>query len=725
MKTEKFKHLLPLVIIILLNQTVFSQNKTILINEVLAANKNVSFDGFGEFDDWVELYNPTDTVINLKDIYITNDILNPLKHCLSEDNNYWMTIPPKGYIILWLDNDPEQGSRHLPFKLKKEKGAIALYDKDTNQIDLLLYQNQSEDVTIGRSDLNDSNILLYNEPTPNKKNVDGLILSPDYVFVDANYTSGFYQKPISIQLTSTSTDSIYYTIDGSDPSNKSTKYTGPFIIDSTVVLKSCAIKDGFIFPKILTHTYFIGEKSDLSVLSLSTNPKDLWGKKKGIYKNYNKIGLEKQATAEYFKKLPDSSFNLAFKKSVDIRISGKTSRRQEKRSFAIFSNNIDGQEKIDCKLFDDKNIHTFSSFGIRADATSGINVSELYVGERFKNELLYEVNKEMNGNVDMQCYEPILLFLNGKYWGIYNLMERKGQNFISDNHGEFDVDILTAENAKVVKGDLDDYENMLEFISINDIRTEAVYSEVCNLMDISSYIDYWVYETYCGAHDINVNIRYWKSRKEGGKWRWISYDQDSWKLFDEKALDYYLNRGMVFLLEELMKNHTFRNQWINRMCDYLNTSLKPNNVIKLVDEITTRISNEVDRDRSRWEKEMLYVDKYERINWIKEYAEKRPFYILSEINSIFNLPGKPVSVKVNSENLNGSIKINSVITKNEAWEGTYLENIPITLEAIPNEGYSFVKWKQRKLKKTKLISVDPKHIKNFRPIFEQKKTLVP
>ena len=651
--------------------------------------------------------------------------MNPLKHCLSEDNNYWMTIPPKGYIILWLDNDPEQGSRHLPFQLKKEKGLVALYDKDTNQIDLLIYQNQSEDVTIGRSDLNNGNIFLYNEPTPNKKNTDGLILSPDYIFVDANYPSGFYAKSISVELTSTSTDSIYYTIDGSDPSNKSTKYTGPIKIDSTIVLKSCAVEDGYIFPKILTNTYFIGEHSDLSVLSLSTSPKGLWGKKKGIYKNYEKIGLEKPATAEYFKKLPDSSLKLAFTKSVDIRISGKTSRRQEKRSFAVFSNNIDGKEKIECKLFDDKNINTFSSFGIRADATSGINVSELYVGERFKNELLYEVNKEMDGNVDMQSYEPILLFLNGKYWGIYNLMERKGQNFISDNHSEFDVDILTAENTKAVKGDVDDYENMLEFIRINDIKKDAVYSELCNLMDINSYIDYWIYETYCGAHDINVNIRYWKPRKEGGKWRWISYDQDSWNLFDEKALDYYLNRGMVFLLEELMKNQTFRNQWINRMCDYLNTSLKPKNVIRLVDEITARISNEVDRDRSRWEKEMLYVAKYERINWIKEYAEKRPFCILSEIKSIFNLPGKPVSIKVNTENLNGSVKINSVITEKEVWEGTYFENIPITLEAIPNEGYYFVKWKQRKLKKSRLISIDPKYINNVRPIFKKEQTLTP
>ena len=59
------------------------------------------------------------------------------------------------------------------------------------------------------------------------------------------------------------------------------------------------------------------------------------------------------------------------------------------------------------------------------------------------------------------------------------------------------------------------------------------------------------------------------------------------------------------------------------------------------------------------------------------------------------------------------------------WEGTYFENIPITLEAIPNEGYYFVKWKQRKLKKSRLISIDPKYINNVRPIFKKEQTLTP
>ena len=70
-----------------------------------------------------------------------------------------MTINPKGYIVLLLDKNPEQVSRQ-PFKLKKEKGLVALYDQGINQIDLLIYQNQSKGFAIGRNDLNNTHAFF-------------------------------------------------------------------------------------------------------------------------------------------------------------------------------------------------------------------------------------------------------------------------------------------------------------------------------------------------------------------------------------------------------------------------------------------------------------------------------------------------------------------------------------------------------------------------------------
>ena len=173
------------------------------------------------------------------------------------------------------------------------------------------------------------------------------------------------------------------------------------------------------------------------------------------------------------------------------------------------------------------------------------------------------------------------------------------KDFIFNNHGETEVDILTSSDAKAVSGNISEYDQMIFYIAQNDITQNSIYQEILNQIHVDSYIDYWVNETYCGARDISVNIRYWKSKSPDAKWRLISYDQDSWYTAQEESLNYYLDKGKVFLFERLMKNQTFREDWINRMCDYLNKGFKAQNVISLVDKITERIAIEVDRDRIR------------------------------------------------------------------------------------------------------------------------------
>ena len=114
------------------------QSQTILINEILAANSKINYDGFGEKDDWVEFYNPSEDTIQMSGMFITNDSLNPTKHQIGKKSENWTKINPKSYTLYWLDNDPEQGQRHISFTIKKKGGYLALYDRDTNIIDYIL-----------------------------------------------------------------------------------------------------------------------------------------------------------------------------------------------------------------------------------------------------------------------------------------------------------------------------------------------------------------------------------------------------------------------------------------------------------------------------------------------------------------------------------------------------------------------------------------------------------
>lgn len=698
-----------------------SNSQTLIINEILSSNTKVNTDGFGEHDDWVEIYNPTNDTIQTRGMYITNDSLNPTKHEIGSSKSYWTQVPPKSYILFWLDGDPEQGQRHISFSIKKKGGYLAIFDKDTTLLDAIQYEKQEENKSIGRVNHDAKDLAIFKKPTPNDLNAVGKKINTNKTPIEFNLRSGFYKVSQKVSLSCSAIGPIYYTLNGSIPTSKSALYDSPIIIDSNTVVRARLILPGYVPNQISTASYFINENSKLSVVSLIVDPKDLWRKNKGIYSNFEKRGMEVPVYVEYFDTTENGTFKLAISKTGKTRIAGKTSRRQPKKSFAFFATNEDGKgDRFNYPVFKDKDINSFSGLWVRADATSGRNVSDLWVGERFKNELLYEVNKQMSGNIDMQAYEPVSVFLNGKYWGLYNLMERKGKDFIKNNHGEKDVDMLTSEDAKVVTGNISEYDQLMFDIAQNDITTDSVYQEVCNQININSYIDYWVNEAYCGAKDVNVNIRFWKSKTPGAKWQWISYDQDSWYTSQEKSLNYYIDNGKVFLLVQLMKNNTFRELWINRMCDYLNTGFHSENVISLVDQITNRIKIETDRDKNRWADSMLYIPKGERIKWIKSYAVERPEFLRKDMIQFFQLKHGISEIQVTNSTSMGRISVNTIETKGEVWKGKYLQDVPITLKAIPNPGYKFVKWKN--IKKNTLepsVMVMPKKRHKFKAIFER------
>ena len=108
-----------------------AQQPAIVINEILTSNQYDYSDGFGENDDWIELYNTTSERIDLGCYFLTDDLDNPTRYEIPKRSDKWTTIGPNDFALFWADADPEQGDRHLYFRLKKKKGVVAVFDKDT------------------------------------------------------------------------------------------------------------------------------------------------------------------------------------------------------------------------------------------------------------------------------------------------------------------------------------------------------------------------------------------------------------------------------------------------------------------------------------------------------------------------------------------------------------------------------------------------------------------
>ena len=138
----------------------------ILINEFMAGNSTTISDENGEFDDWLELYNPSDVSVQLKGKFLTDSKNNLSKWEFEND----LEIGPKEILFIWCDEDSSQGPLHTNFKLNKEGEFLAIVDADSSTfLDSLTYPSQKEDTSYGRN-INDLQSWSFMEPTPGEMN---------------------------------------------------------------------------------------------------------------------------------------------------------------------------------------------------------------------------------------------------------------------------------------------------------------------------------------------------------------------------------------------------------------------------------------------------------------------------------------------------------------------------------------------------------------------------
>jgi hypothetical protein len=145
--------------------------KGLIINEFLASNDACCSDNFGDYDDWVEFYNDSNEPIDIGGMYFTDTPDDDSPYLIPSTDPSSTTIQPGGYILLWCDDDQEQGALHVSKKLSKGGEAIILLDKDgSSVITSYTYESQSTDVSMGRDPNNNESWIYFNNPTPGSVN---------------------------------------------------------------------------------------------------------------------------------------------------------------------------------------------------------------------------------------------------------------------------------------------------------------------------------------------------------------------------------------------------------------------------------------------------------------------------------------------------------------------------------------------------------------------------
>ena len=474
----------------------------IVINEFMASNGSVLQDDQGQYDDWIELYNTSDTPVDVGGLYVTDDLADPTAWQIPADRPQDTTIGAHGYLILWADRDVQDSGLHASFSLSASGEAVGLYAYDgVTLIDGLVYLKQMQDLSYGRFPDGQGPWQFMAEPTPQAENTEGTlgIVSP----CRASVAHGFYDTPISVELTTDTPDAeIWYTLDSEIPHEESgrynvtgTQYSGPITINSTTCLRVIAVKTGWTDSSVSTFTYLFtediihqspnGQKpgpawpssgvngqtinygmdpdvvndpryADLMddallavpSISLVTETRHLFNSKTGIYVHAQALGRtwERPVSVELIH--PDGTEG--FQTNAGLRIRGGYSRNgtNPKHAFRLFFRAEYGQSKLTYPLFGDEGVDEFDNVDLRTSQ----NYSWSYGGDS-RNTMVREVfsrdaQRDMGHPYTRSRYYH--LYLNGHYWGLFQTQERSEASYAESYFGgakeDYDVVKSTGGN---------------------------------------------------------------------------------------------------------------------------------------------------------------------------------------------------------------------------------------------------------------------------------------
>ncbi|MDE2994456.1 MAG: chitobiase/beta-hexosaminidase C-terminal domain-containing protein, partial [Chloroflexota bacterium] len=255
----------------------------ILITEVLAANTRTVTDDRGRYSDWLELHNPTDRPISLAGYTMTDDPDEPDKWRLP-----FTTLAPGAFLVVWAsgDNRATSAGWHTSFQLSRGGEYVGLFGPDGQAVDTVTFGTQEADVSLGRLGTVSDRWVAFPVPTPWTANTTRPRAAANAPPVVLTPSSGRFTGPVTVRLETPALGStVYYTLDGSDPTIGGQAYTAPLEVTETTVLRAVAQREGVPVSSVTTATYLVGEGAGLPVMSLVTEPAHLWDTTTGIYVN--------------------------------------------------------------------------------------------------------------------------------------------------------------------------------------------------------------------------------------------------------------------------------------------------------------------------------------------------------------------------------------------------------------------------------------------------------
>lgn len=638
----------------------------ISISEIMPCNLSTYMDSdYYNFSGYMEFANNGTCRENLKSYTITHYKLKKkgkyaLKWEWEIQQDYY--VESNSRKLMWFDerytDESAKSSKkcdHSPYKLDTDGGYI-LISKEGILIDSIAYGKMDAHVSFGRDE---SGEIGYMNPSPYKTNdkaYPSLTEEDRCEPVEFSEQGGIKESEFTLSLSCWTQDAeIYYTIDGKEPTPTSgTLYTEPIQIEKNTCVRARAYHANKIKSSISTHSYIFSDEKhekcggfNIPIVSLTVDNDYFYDDMIGIYttgKNGTQGDKDCSGYGNYnqdwqrplnFEYIVDGKQEVS--REVESSIVGGCSITETVKSLSLKSSKQTGKEYYDYAFFASKPEINHKTIHLRNGGTD-------HRGIRFRDGIMQTFAIGMN--IDYQAYQPVAYYLNGKYMGLMNLNERTNADYVTSNYGidEDDIDLVVISDQKGIyasKGDLEAYNELVDYLTSSDPEDENYFAGACERMDMDEYIDYQIIQQFMVNMDWpGNNTKIWRERKEGSKFRWILFDMDyglglnnfknyktnmiKWCQGENASYNWATKKDwMTKIFANLSQNAEFKKKFYNRFNEQLETTFSPEHITTVFDSITTMIDAEFCATKGQTATSASES--------IKEYALKRPDVIEEQL----------------------------------------------------------------------------------------------
>jgi gliding motility-associated-like protein len=686
----------------------------VLINEYSCSNLTSFYDNFNETEDWIEIYNPTSSPINLQNYCLSDKVNNPGKWKFGS-----VTINANGFLRVWASgkNINSGANLHTNFSLKQCKNdKIILSNPSLVILDSLTTKRTQVSHSRGRTTNGSTNWSLFVNPTPNASNNTATPYLGYASTPSMNVAPGFYSTTQNVSITSPDAGvNIYYTLNGNTPTSASNPYTGPIAISTVQVLRAVAISTNSSI-----RSSFIESNTYLVNTTHSTNVVSVFGDQLASLMSGNQINP--LVGLEYFD-------NGVFKTEGfgESNKHGNDSWFYAQRGIDFVCRDECGyNDALKHQIFNLKQRNEFQRIILKAAANDNYpfegqpnsNFSGELGGAHIRDQYVNTVAQKAKMHLDERTWAPAVMYVNGQYWGVYDVREKVDDKDFTKYYYNTKEDSLqflqTWGNTWSAYGGAQaqtDWNTLKNYITSNNMANQANYNYVISQFDEKSLADYVILNSYVVCSDwLNWNTAWWRGLNYNAtqkKWRYALWDEDA-------TFKHYINytgvpnvnvnadpcapeslnnpggQGHVPILNALLTNASFKQYYVMRYFDLVNAGLSCQRMTTILDSMIQVITPEMPRQIAKWGGTLSQWQ--QNVQDLRNFILQRCDTVTKHFNNCYNVTG-PYKIKINVDPPNsGTVDFNSLNLTSFTWSGTYPGSLPNNLKAYPKPGYCFSHW---------------------------------